>query len=156
MRALPLALALLLAGCDVFAGGPAAELRTSADAYVAEVGDVWIRFEVPLTVENTGGETIELTGCSRPDPPSVEKHVDGAWTPAYIPVVMLCLAEPVPVAPGRTFRYTFEAAAAWPDRSAVPEWRTGAVPGTYRLRWQAGTVDGGLDLVSNPFRLAVR
>ena len=144
-----------LAGCDVFSDGEPGRLRTGADVVEARVGDPFITFEVPVTYTNTTDETAYFGGCARPDPPSVQKRVDGDWVLAYNPIVQLCLSTPLPIAPGESLEYVLHAAAAVPGTRAGPEWRVGEVPGTYRLLWRVEERGEPRDLTSNAFRLTV-
>ena len=143
-----------LAGCDTLneAGEPGT-LRTSADAYTAEMGPRYVSFEVPITYTNTTGRTAYFTGCSRPSPPSVEKLVEGEWVLAYNQVYLMCLAPPVPVEAGATFEYALHATAAFPGQNAAPEWEVGDVPGTYRLRWSVEERGEERVIYSNKFDL---
>ncbi len=155
MRAFAVALLVVLAGCDALGGADSGTLRTDAPAVVAAVDDAWISFSVPLTYVNETGRTAYLTGCSQPDGPLVDRQVGDRWVLAYNPIRLMCLAAPVPVAPGATFAYTLRVGAAFPDRNMGPEWLVGDVAGTYRLRWLVEERGRAAQVVSNPFALSV-
>ncbi|MDT0631861.1 hypothetical protein RQM47_14810 [Rubrivirga sp. S365] len=159
------AVLLVAAGCDSN-GAPVsdAELLTDARAYRAQVTSSAVTFEAGLTYTNASDETVYFTGCQLPESPVLEKRVGSEWVVAVNPVYLLCLSQPLAVAPGESVDYVAGFHGCTGDRCA-PEWLPGpapeTVPGTYRLVTAVATaVEGGLPaesraVVSNEFRVDV-
>jgi len=141
----------LAAGCVGNAsdsGGPgsaveddAPRLRTGGSAYAFTRDGVWERTRIDFAYENRGPDTLYQPTC-RPnggDPGlsmAVQKRVGGGWENAWAPVLPACLSEPIRVAPGATYRDTFEVVLHPQDSTHHPHLNTEVdIEGTYRLIW---------------------
>jgi hypothetical protein len=130
---------------------------------VVLVGGLY-RATIGYVYTNHTGSTLSATYCNTPVPPALEKSVDGRWTLAYSPVILLCeTIPPFRVARGASYRGTLYFAAAPHGRRMGPALYVDSLPGTYRLRWplHAGEDPRARDAplveaISNEFSMALR
>jgi hypothetical protein len=90
-------------------------------------------FDIPYRTRNSTRDTLYLTGCLKPDPPRLEKRVDGEWVLAYREIRLLCWSPPWVLAPGEVRRDTARVEGFLPGQSAGPVFHT-SIEGTYRLK----------------------
>ena len=133
--------ALLAAGCSLFPsdGGEmdpeAISIQTDRARYEATVGEAGVpsvKITIPITYRNASDAAVYAIGCHPPEPPLLEKHVNGTWVVAWAPIVNYCLRPPWRIGPGETRRDTVRVYGAKRGHNAAPTFDTG-VPGTYRL-----------------------
>lgn len=127
--------ALLFGGCSLLGHDSApATLQTDAEAYEAHLTAHGLELDpIAFTLTNERAQAIYIPGCPGPNPPSLQKLVEGAWVPAWSPVVTLCLGPSVRVGAGRTYRDTVWVTAGLPSNNVYPKFETLPVEGTYRL-----------------------
>lgn len=131
-------------------------LQTEDRAYVADVTEQSLEFQLSFRYINQSGLTAYLHGCYPPQPPAIDKRVDGDWVPVYDPIVLACLSPPAEVGPQTTLHEQVRVVAGFPGSDIGPEWGTEEIAGTYRLRWRVEERGQHLTVFSNPFTLSVR
>lgn len=91
---------------------------------------------VQLTIEteytNTTDNTVYFIGCNQPSAPQLQKYRDGKWVTVYSPIENLCLSPPWEIAPGETYRDTYQVYGYLPGYNAAPTFDA-PIPGRYRL-----------------------
>ncbi len=110
-------------------------LRTGATEYVVRQENGLLRTEIGLTFVNRTGGAVYIPSCHGPYPPVLEKVVDGQWVIAYAPIVLLCLEQPVAIAPGKSYDFAYRVHAALPGTNAGPQFSVTPIAGTYRAVW---------------------
>ncbi len=132
-----LSLLLLLGGCSLFGSDNddgAAFLRTDADRYEARVTGFGLELDpIAFTFTNERGRAVYVPGCPGPNPPTLQKLVDGEWVTAVAPIVTQCLGPSVRVKAGRMYRDTLRVFAGLPSDNRYPKFETLPVEGTYRI-----------------------
>lgn len=129
----PIALCLLLAACAPNADQrEAPPVHTSEETYEAVSGADELTVTIPFTYTNTTGQTVYINRCQVPDPPSLQKELNGTWRTIYAPPRLLCLGPPVVVEAGSRYEGELDVRASM-DPNTQPRWETERVPGTYRL-----------------------
>jgi hypothetical protein len=150
--AIPLLVAGIVACATPSAPEISATLRVrSADLQAAQVTEgtvTWIRFTVPLTVQNLGVTDLRFIDCSA----AVDALVSARWTRVWSPICAAASGALLPAGATRDFDLVVSAAIAGPG---TPAW-SGVPDANYRVSfgvWSAG-VDGKLPrLYSNSFAL---
>jgi hypothetical protein len=135
MRSLLSLSLLLLGGCSLFSddGAPPA-IHTDATLYEARRTGAGLEIDpIAFRFTNEREQAVYVPGCPGPNPPSVQKLVDGEWVMAWAPVVLQCLGPSVRVGAGRTYRGTLRVRAGLPSDDLYPKFETLPVEGTYRL-----------------------
>jgi hypothetical protein len=145
-RALPLAAALLLAGCAPIPEPEAPvqpgqvdgayAIRTDRAEYQLRRAGEELRAEIGFTFRNETGRTVYVVNCRRIAPPSLEKWQGGRWVRAWTPAVPACLSPPIVIAAGATHADTLHFSAAPRGSSAFPQLEVDDPAGTYRLVWE--------------------
>ena len=164
MRLSPLlSLLLLLGGCSLFSSDAAdAPLRTDAARYEAHVTGHGLELDpIAFTFTNERSRAVYVPGCPGPNPPSLQKLVDGEWVEAWSPIVTQCLGPSVRVGAGRAYRDTLRVRAGLPSDNIYPKFETLPVEGTYRLVLGVDRTEDPEQIVptplgervSNPFEL---
>jgi hypothetical protein len=107
-------------------------IRTARDAYtIPDPGSL----EIEATFTNRTGRTLYVGRCGTSVPDFVLEKLDGGrWVPGYTPVCQSILAPLVPVPPGGTLKGAVRLHLVRGART-LPLFRTGSIPGTYRLLW---------------------
>ena len=135
------------AEADAPAPGSSAEadaprLRTGSAAYAFTPDGAMERAAIDFAYENRGRDTLYQPAC-RPNGGSpglsmaVHRRAQDGWETVWVPMLLACLSEPIEVAPGATYRDTFEIVLHPQDTTFQPELNTEvAIDGTYRLLWQ--------------------
>jgi len=94
------------------------------------------RSAVQLTIEteytNTTENTVYFMGCHHPSAPQLQKYQEGKWVTVYSPIENLCLSPPWDIAPGETYRETYQVYGYLPGHNAAPTFDA-SIPGRYRL-----------------------
>jgi hypothetical protein len=151
-----LSIVLLIAGIVACATPSAPEIAAtlrvrSADIQAAQVVEgavTWIRFTVPLTVQNLGATDLRIIDCAA----AVDALVSARWNRVWSPICAAASGPILPAGATRDFDLLVSAAIAGPGS---PMW-SGAPDANYRVSlgvWSAG-VDGELPrLFSNRFVL---
>jgi hypothetical protein len=118
-------------------------VRTGRDAYTFAREGEWERTSIDFVYHNPSPDTLYQPTCRGNgvgDPGlsmAVQKRLDERWETVWVPVLLACLSEPILVAPGGTYRDTFEVVLHPQDTTLQPLLNTEvAVDGTYRLIWQ--------------------
>lgn len=135
VRRLPaLLLALALPACAPSdAVGPEAgpPLQTDSLVYHARVVDGELALEVGFTYFNRTGSRVFVPACGEVHPPELEKWTGSAWQVAHSPLISRCLAEPVVVPRGGSYRSTYRL----PGGIRVAGLGE-PIEGRYRLAWR--------------------
>lgn len=110
-------------------------IRTDQSTYHVEiVHDP--RPAVQLTIEteytNTTENTVYFIGCHHPSAPQLQKYQGGKWVTVYSPIENQCLSPPWDIAPGETYRETYQVYGYLPGHNAAPTFDA-SIPGRYRL-----------------------
>jgi hypothetical protein len=121
------------AGQKPATAGPA--LQTEHDVYKAGDARDILALDIGLHYTNRTARPRYLTGCWGPEPPVMEKLVEGRWVAAYGPVSFACRGPDITIEPGATCDYEYKVRAARKGQW-VPSLRVDEVPGTYRIRWR--------------------
>lgn len=138
-------LAVLVACADVTSPDLSAIVRVEADTIQAQhyqAGSVaWLRFVVPVSIQNTSSASVFIHECSY----GVEQLVDSQWRDVWNPICSLGTGLGTEVRPNeqRSLAVRVDAATAGPG---APEWKGVAIAGTYRLT--VVLFSGGSDVTS--------
>jgi hypothetical protein len=135
MRLLSLVSLLLLGGCSLFSSdADDTTFRTDADRYEARRTSHGLELDpIAFTFTNGRSRAVYVPGCPGPNPPSLQKLIDGEWVEAWSPVVTQCLGPSVRVGAGQAYRDTVRVLAGLPSDNTYPKFETLPVEGTYRL-----------------------
>lgn len=141
-----LAIAGLAIGCDGGATAPEghgdAPLQTDRLVYEMQRDSLDnLRVEIPFTYHNGTGKTVYLVNCNGSVPPSLQKLEEGQWVDAWSPVMLLCLSQPIQVAPDAVYEDTLRVFAAPQGSNAGPQLEVSGPDGTYRLVWHVPVHD---------------
>jgi hypothetical protein len=149
--------ALFLAACAAAGTGPGGDeessrlnraplIQTERSTYTAERGETrnpdgtlsgrYVRVVIRLRYTNSTDGPIYLPTCRVINPPLMEKKEGRRWVIAFAPIVQACLGPPQVIEPGKTFEYEYQVEGYEPGSRVMPQFNT-AVPGTYRLVWDA-------------------
>ena len=148
MRPFALLSLLLLGGCSLFSSdADDSTFRTDTDGYEARRTEYGLELD-PIAFMFTNGRSraVYLPGCQGPNPPSLQKLVDGASGRG---VVARRGTVPQPVGPrrrGAGVPRTLHVLAGLPSDNRYPKFETLPVEGTYRLVL-------GVDRTENPEQL---
>lgn len=137
-------LASLLA-CDnpvALKGDPAPFITTDRAVYSAEVSgwrspdDRFWRMElsVGLTYSNPSDIPLYISYCQGPNPPGLERRVNGQWEAAYQPPHLMC-GGVLRIDPGEEFSYEFRIRGYDPRIDVRPTWVPDDLEGRYRVVW---------------------
>ncbi|MEP0545717.1 MAG: hypothetical protein ABJF88_02185 [Rhodothermales bacterium] len=135
MRLSTLLSLLLLGGCSLFSSDTDdTTFRTDAGRYEARRTGYGLELDpIAFTFTNARSRAVYVPGCPGPNPPSLQKLVNGAWVEAWSPVVTQCLGPSVRVGAGQAYRDTLHVLAGLPSDNLYPKFETLPVEGTYRL-----------------------
>jgi hypothetical protein len=117
-------------------------LRTGAESYALRRDGDWERTTLDFVFRNKSDDTLYQPTCRANgvgDPGLslvVQERTAEGWEDVWAPMLLACLSEPIVVAPGGTYRDTFEIVLHPQDTVTQPRMNT-EVPldGTYRLFW---------------------
>lgn len=90
--------------------------------------------DIPFVYRNTLSDTLYIVNCRGEVKPFVDRLVDGEWKPAWSPVYLLCLSEPIKIAPGASYSDVLLFGGAPAGSNIIPQLPAGDLNGTYRLR----------------------
>lgn len=133
------ALPLLAAfGCAAATAGSASGPPIETDRTVYAVDDTagLAHLTIRMTYRNTTGKDVFLPTCRGPQPPRLQKEVNGSWIIAFAPNILACEAAPITVRAGDTYDYTFRILAGMPGSNYAPRFAVSEIPGTYRILWE--------------------
>jgi hypothetical protein len=140
-----LAIAGLVIGCSAVTAPDYegdAPLQTDRLEYqLQRDGEGALRVEIPFTYHNHTGKTVYLLNCNGDVSPSLQKWQGGEWVRAWSPIMLLCLSQPIQVAPDAVYEYTLHVFAAPRGSNTLPQFEVPVVDGTYRLVWHAPVHD---------------
>jgi len=125
-------LAAVVACTDATGPAPSAIVRVDADTIHAQryqAGSVaWLRFVVPVTIENPSSSSVFLQDCMY----GVEQPDGAQWRRVWSPICSLGASAGTEVRAGEQLALTLPVDAATSGPGA-PEWNSAAIAGTYRL-----------------------
>lgn len=125
-------LAVLVACADATGPEPSAVVRVEADTVHAQhyqAGSVeWLRFVVPVSIENTSSASVFFQSCQS----AVEQMDGGQWRAVWSPICSAGTATGTEVRPGEQLSIALRVDAATAGPGA-PEWKSVAIAGTYRV-----------------------
>jgi hypothetical protein len=126
------------AGCAAATAGSAGRASIETDRTVYAVDDTagLARLTIHMTYRNTTGKDVYLPTCRGPQPPRLQKQVDGNWVIAFAPNVLACEGVPITVRAGDSYEYTFRILAGMPGTNYAPRFAVSEIPGTYRVLWE--------------------
>jgi hypothetical protein len=93
-----------------------------------------VTFTVRLTYVNRTGNPLYISYCQGPNPPQLERFVQGRWEVAYQPPHLLCAGRHR-IDPGRAFTYEFDVQGHDPRINTEPRWIPETLGGLYRVVW---------------------
>jgi hypothetical protein len=112
-----------------------APIQTDKKVYKVAVTQRSVKFAINYSYVNRTGGVVFLPSCKKPYRPSLEKKVEGRWTPAVEAIGIMCGGPPIRIAPGKTYRGSFEVEAFLPGNNMHPELKidVNEIEGVYRL-----------------------
>lgn len=148
-RSLALASLVVCSGCAAATAGSPGRAPIETDRTVYAVDDTagLARLTIRMTYHNTTGKDVYLPTCRGPQPPRLQKEVNGSWVVAFAPNVLACEAAPITVRAGDSYDYTFRILAGMPGTNYAPRFAVSEIPGTYRILWEIFSATTG-----NPVR----
>jgi hypothetical protein len=84
---------------------------------------------------NQTGATTYFVNCNGATSLRLEKLVDGAWKPAWSPILPLCLSQPIVVAAGAVHDSRIFVHAGHPGNNYYPKFAITDLEGIYRIVW---------------------
>jgi hypothetical protein len=141
----------VLAACETPATPPRIEDPVRPDSIIPVVRDTSaliqtgeLRYEIvptsmgrgadiPFVYHNTLSDTLYIVNCRGEVKPYVERLLDGKWKPVWYPVYLLCLSDPVKIAPGASYSGVLQFGGFPAGSNSNPELPAGDLNGTYRL-----------------------
>jgi hypothetical protein len=136
------ALAILTTfGCAGATAGSTSSPPIETDRTVYAVDDTagLSRLTIRMTYRNSTGKDVYLPTCRGPQPPRLQKEVNGSWVVAFAPNVLACESTPITIRAGDSYAYTFRILAGLPGTNYAPRWAVAEIPGTYRVLWEVFT-----------------
>jgi hypothetical protein len=126
------------ASCAAATAGSAggAPIETDRTVYAVDDSGGLAHLTIRMTYHNTTGRDVYLPTCRGPQPPRLQKEVNGTWVVAFAPNVLACEAAPIVVRSGDSYPYTFRILAGMPGSSYAPRFAVSEIPGTYRILWE--------------------
>jgi hypothetical protein len=145
-------------------------IATDREIYALDGNAGLGRLTIRLNYRNTTGKDVYLPTCNGPQPPRLQKEVNGTWVVAFAPNILACESAPITVRNGDSYDYTFNVLAGMPGTNYLPRFSVSDIPGTYRVLWEIfrGTVGDPRrptttrdplpleEEVSNTFKIVVR
>jgi hypothetical protein len=135
--------ALLMVGCGPDpaaqpmspALGPQGEtaLTTSAPSYRLQRGSSGWSGSIDFTFTNRSAREISLLNCRGGYGLHLEKRVGEEWVPAWRPVMLMCLSQPIRLAPGQSRRDTIPLFAGPRGSNTYPQFEVDEIDGIYRI-----------------------
>lgn len=113
-------------GAPILTDSAVYHVRTSRNTHELTIG---------LVYRNPTNSAVYIPTCRTVHPPVLQKWEGGQWVTAYAPVVLECLGEPVVIAAGDSYAYTYHV-KAWRSPNMHPRFEVGTIPGSYRLMWR--------------------
>jgi hypothetical protein len=112
-----------------------APIQTDKKAYTVTVTKRSVKFAINYSYVNRTGGVVFLPSCKKTYRPSLEKKVEGRWTPVVDSIGLECSGPPVRIGPGKTYRGSFDVEAFLPGNNMRPELRIDVkeIEGVYRL-----------------------
>jgi hypothetical protein len=143
LRALLLAAGYsILAGCSAATGvrdlreaATAPDFQTDSAAYRLRTTSIGYEALIRVTYTNHSGGTAYFVNCNGGTGVALQKLIDGAWTSVWSPVLLMCLSQPIVVAPGATWSTAVHVFGGYPGTNTGPQFTITDIPGTYRLIW---------------------
>jgi len=137
-RSLALVSLVVAIGCAAAtAGSPGrAPIETDRTVYAVDDTGGLARLTIRMTYHNTTGKDVYLPTCRGPQPPRLQKEVNGSWVIAFAPNVLACEGAPITVRAGDSYDYTFRILAGMPGTNYAPRFAVSEIPGTYRILWE--------------------
>lgn len=136
---------------------------TDRPEYVVDQTPTGWSARIPYTFVNRTGEPVYVANCNGAFNLRLDRWQGTHWTPAWGPVLPLCLSVPIVIGADEVVQDTVHFFAAPQGSNAYPQLKAPGVEGTYRLVWLAAVHDydhptGGTDVplshrTSNPFTL---
>jgi hypothetical protein len=106
---------------------------TGASSYTLERLPRGWAGQIDFSFTNVTSRTISLLNCHGGFALRLEKDVDGAWVPAWHPVLFLCLSPPIVIPPGEAHEHVVHVFGGDPESNAYPQFQMEEIDGTYRL-----------------------
>ena len=137
-RSLALVSLVVSTGCAAATAGSPGRAPIETDRTVYAVDDTagLARLTINMTYHNTTGKDVYLPTCRGPQPPRLQKEVNGNWVVAFAPNVLACEGVPITVRAGDSYDYTFRILAGMPGTNYAPRFAVSEIPGTYRILWE--------------------
>ena len=134
-RSLALLSLVVSTGCAAATAGSAGRAPIETDRTVYAVDDTagLGRLTIRMTYRNSTGKDVYLPTCRGPQPPRLQKEVNGNWVIAFAPNVLGCEGTPIVVRAGDSYDYTFRILAGMPGTNYAPRFAVSEIPGTYRI-----------------------
>jgi hypothetical protein len=112
-----------------------APIQTDKKAYKVTFTKRSVKFAINYSYVNHTGGVVFLPSCKKPYRPSLEKKVEGRWTPVVDSIGLECGGSPVRIGPGKTYRGSFDVEAFLPGNNLRPELKidVNELDGLYRL-----------------------
>ena len=144
-RSLALVSLVVSTGCAAATAGSAGRAPIETDRTVYAVDDTagLARLTIRMTYRNTTGKDVYLPTCRGPQPPRLQKEVNGSWVIAFAPNVLACEGAPITVRAGDSYDYTFRILAGMPGTNYAPRFAVSEIPGTYRILWEIFSATAG-------------
>ena len=137
-RSLALVSLVVSTGCAAATAGSPGRPPIETDRTVYAVDDTagLARLTIRMTYRNNTGKDVYLPTCRGPQPPRLQKEVNGSWVVAFAPNVLACEGAPITVRAGDSYDYTFRILAGMPGTNYAPRFAVSEIPGTYRILWE--------------------
>jgi hypothetical protein len=137
-RSLALVSLVVSTGCAAATAGSGGRPPIETDRTVYAVDDTGglARLTIRMTYRNGTGKDVYLPTCRGPQPPRLQKEVNGNWVIAFAPNVLGCEGAPITVRAGDSYDYTFRILAGMPGTNYAPRFAVSEIPGTYRILWE--------------------
>jgi hypothetical protein len=133
-----------VAGCAAATKGDHSSAPIMTDRAIYQLQDTarLARLTIRMTYRNTTGKDVYLPTCNGPQPPRLQKQVNGTWVVAFAPNVLACEGTPITVRNNDSYEYSFNILAGMPGTNFLPRFSVSDIPGDYRILWEIfrGTV----------------
>jgi hypothetical protein len=131
----------MLAGCSAATGvrelreaaGP--DFQTDSASYQLRATPIAYEGLIRVTYTNHSGSAVYFVNCNGGTGVALQKLIDAEWKSVWSPVLLLCLSQPIVVAPGGTWSTAVHIFGGYPGSSTAPQFTIADIPGTYRLIW---------------------
>lgn len=118
-----------------FARDNAPNFQSDSISYTLRAGDAGFEGNIVFTFTNRSGVTAYIVNCSGATQLRFEKQVAGQWTPAWSPVVNLCLSPPIIVPAGASYESRLWVFSGYTGTNVYPQFFSADIAGEYRAVW---------------------